>query len=89
MKLILGFIVAALLTAAPAAADGNDLTNEDVAGHNRPQTSLVFVPEKIILPEPASGGQGPFDHFNPDGTVRFDDGLSDSSRAVLDRISAP
>lgn len=80
------FIGIGIVAAPVAAADADDLTNVDVAASA--ESADTFTPYKVTVPEPASGGQGPFDHFDEFGRVVFDDGLSDSSRAMLERIRA-
>lgn len=80
--------LAAGIAAAPAAADADDLTNVEVAAQQDSSPATDFY--RVEIPEPASGGQGPWDFvqdfdnnpLTPD-TFSYDDGLSDSSRAML------
>lgn len=74
------------LAAPIAAATADDMTNHDVSAAQRAE-GTPFVPYKVKVPEPASGGQGPND---PSKTLTppFDDGLSDSSRDMLNRVNA-
>ena len=98
-----GNTAAGLLFAPLAAADGaDDLTNIDVAANTETASRFERF-DTGIEPVLGTGGQGPYPHnqdytFDPDGPDGpiapitknygpFDDGVSDSTRAMRDRVN--